>query len=221
MPLPQPLSWHSRYALIQEMVRTLNEKFTDVPETQADEIFFRILKEWRPTFLRLTRVVVEDRNPDTILLARAEKLDKENESLRQQVIGLDSVLRRVDALEVENGLLRRQVEETVPEEDKTELQELIRAAIVRGLGKDNAQMVGQALEYVQELEGKEFLSDLQIEIVPYTIKDTSLEEIILRAPEEIVVKCEAALAKRRANGQADPTQPLTWEHEQMREAVKA
>lgn len=181
-------SWIVCKEIQAEIVSKLKEKLDAIDKSYGDEILFKAFKEWRPSFLKLTTI--------------------------RDIIEVPADAERLAALETENARLRFALEggEEIPQEE-SELQGLIRDAIVRGLEKDNAQMVGKALEYVQDLEAKEFLSHLEIEIVPYTIKDTSLEEIILRAPENIVKKCEAALLKRRQQGRSDSKKPLSWEQE--------
>jgi hypothetical protein len=182
-------SWILCREIQAEIVSKFKEKLDAVDTNYGNEILFKAFKEWRPKFLKLTTI--------------------------RDVVEVPADAERLAVLEVENARLRAALEggEPLPDPPESELVSLIEDAIIRGLEKDNAQMVGKALEYVQDLQAKEFLSHLEIEIVPYTIKDTSLEEIILRAPEAIVKKCEAALLKRRQMGRTNPKEPLTWEKE--------
>ena len=78
----------------------------------------------------------------------------------------------------------------------------IKKAIDDGLGKEKVdpQLVRVALEWMQEQEGKEYLSDITVNIVPYTVPDIALERIVAEADEEIVARVEAAIMVRKAGG---------------------
>jgi hypothetical protein len=75
----------------------------------------------------------------------------------------------------------------------TEFEEAIRT----GLQKGDANMVKVYKEMKQEEEAGETLSSIAIDIVPYKIKDTSLKDIVLAAPDYIVLEIEEALAERK------------------------
>lgn len=72
----------------------------------------------------------------------------------------------------------------------------IRKAIANGLSKGDPQMVRAALEYEAEQAGREYLSKLEVSIVPYRIKDDSLAKIVLEAGDEVVAEIEEALLQR-------------------------
>jgi hypothetical protein len=47
------------------------------------------------------------------------------------------------------------------------------------------------------------MSKLDVQIVPYRVKDDSLTRIVLEAGDEIVMEIEEALKKRRASSSID------------------
>lgn len=91
--------------------------------------------------------------------------------------------------------------EELPEESEfdwlDEIDEDIEASVKAGLKAANPRMVEVAMQLRQQRETGQVLKDLQIEIVPYRIKDTSLRKIILEAPDYIIDEVEEALKERR------------------------
>lgn len=85
-------------------------------------------------------------------------------------------------------------------EDAKGFAEKIKKAIDEGLGKEKVdpQLLRVALEWVQEQEGREYLSEITVNIVPYTVPDVALERIVAEADEEIVARIDAALVARKA-----------------------
>lgn len=76
----------------------------------------------------------------------------------------------------------------------------IQSSLKRGLKQGNAPITKLALEYMEGKQGEAMMSNFALEIVPYTISDTSLANIVLWAEEEVVAEIEAALLERRRNG---------------------
>lgn len=54
----------------------------------------------------------------------------------------------------------------------------------------------RALDYEAEQAGREYLSKLEVQIVPYRIKDDSLTKIVLEAGDNVIEEVEEALRKR-------------------------
>lgn len=82
-------------------------------------------------------------------------------------------------------------------------------AIHGGLDGRDAQMVRQAMNYINDIQAQEYMTSLEVEIVPYTIADTSLADIVLRAEDSVVERIEKALALRVQYGRVeDAIEPL-------------
>jgi hypothetical protein len=84
---------------------------------------------------------------------------------------------------------------------------LILKAIRSGLESSDPQMVRAAMERQSSLAGLEYLKELFVNIVPYTIKDTSLRNIVLKAGDDVVAEIAAALTERRAKGRVIEAAP--------------
>ena len=74
----------------------------------------------------------------------------------------------------------------------------IRKAIDMGLDQINPQVIRVALDYEAEQAGRDYLSNLVVNIVPYRIKDESFAKIIAEGGDDIVSQIEDALKKRKA-----------------------
>lgn len=84
----------------------------------------------------------------------------------------------------------------IPSDENMSMGEKILKAINEGLDAANPQMVRAAMDYEAEQAGREYLSQLDVQIVPYKIKDDSLAKIVLEASDDVVAEVEEALKKR-------------------------
>lgn len=78
-----------------------------------------------------------------------------------------------------------------------EIASMLEDAIKTGLVKGDPGMVGRVLEIQRQEELAESFNDFTVNIVPFTIPDTSLREIVLRCPDNILEEILDALAERR------------------------
>ena len=85
------------------------------------------------------------------------------------------------------------------EEDQEEesLDQRMKQALDRAIQNSDAQMLRACLDYRDEQMGKEYLSQLNVNVVPYKIRDDSLLKIVIEADDRIVDEMEEALKKRR------------------------
>lgn len=183
-------SWFDRKTYVHDLHAAINEVLKGLTRDTSEQIMYEAISDWNHYFLKRTSIVSEEIVPPQVVT-----------DLQAQVLAQEAELLKLRGEAVEESLTPH-----------------IRSSILAGLREKNATMVRAAIEYQQSMEAEQFLSNLTINIIPYTIKDTSLEEIILRAPEEIVAKCEAALIKRRRTGRSDPSLPLRWEEEEASRA---
>jgi regulator of protease activity HflC (stomatin/prohibitin superfamily) len=86
----------------------------------------------------------------------------------------------------------------IPTDDNTPMNDRILKSIKAGLDQNNPQMVRAAMDYESEQAGKAYLSQLDVQIVPYRIKDDSLAKIVLEAGDDVIEEVEEALKKRRS-----------------------
>ena len=84
-----------------------------------------------------------------------------------------------------------------PDEIPKSFTEKIRKSINGGLDRNDPNMTRVALDYESEQSGRDYLTNLTINITPYVIKDSSLAKIALEADDETVKEIEAALVQRK------------------------
>lgn len=129
-------------------------------------------------------------------------------SNRKQIFRL--IARKLGALEEFEGA----AEADTAEEDEDEalfallsnpetIKKKMLQAIHGGLDGRDAQMVRQAMNYINDIQAQEYMTSLEVEIVPYTIADTSLSDIVLRAEDSVVEQIEKALALRVQYGRVE------------------
>lgn len=91
--------------------------------------------------------------------------------------------------------------ETETEQVKTDSNNItiddVKNAIKTGLAENNPQIVRVAMDYLAEQEGRDYMSSLDVEVVPYRIADTSITRIIQECDEDLLEQIEEALAERR------------------------
>jgi hypothetical protein len=77
-----------------------------------------------------------------------------------------------------------------------DIETLTQDAIMNGLAQGNANMVKVVSELIESEQVGEFMSNLTINVVPFTIPDTELTNIVLKADDEVVGKIKTALKVR-------------------------
>ena len=78
-----------------------------------------------------------------------------------------------------------------------EMDLLLQEAIEAGLRKGDANMVRAYNEIRSRETSEDVFASLAIEITNYTVADTSLQKIVLEAPDYIIDEIYAALAERK------------------------
>lgn len=74
---------------------------------------------------------------------------------------------------------------------------LLADAIRTGLEKADANMVRVTNDIMNQAEVDDAFSHFEVDIVPYEIPDTSLTQIVLKAPQYVIDEIMEALAERR------------------------
>lgn len=74
--------------------------------------------------------------------------------------------------------------------------EKLKQAIDRSLERADPNAIRVVSELIRTEEARKHFSNIQIEIVPYRIRDTSLTEIIMKAPDYVIEEVREALVKR-------------------------
>lgn len=78
-----------------------------------------------------------------------------------------------------------------------EIAGMLDDAIKTGLIKGDPGMVTRVLEIQRQEELAESFTNFEVHIVPFTIPDTSLREIVLRCPDSVLEEILDALTERR------------------------
>lgn len=76
------------------------------------------------------------------------------------------------------------------------VHEKLRDAIDRSLERGDPNAIRVVSELVRSEEARKHFTNIKITIVPYTIKDTSLTEIVMKAPDYVIKEIKEALIRR-------------------------
>lgn len=117
-------------------------------------------------------------------------------SLQRIVNGLDKEDQKLIIRQALESMGFEDEQALVPEAPSQDIGDKILAAIHTGLDQGNAQVIRAAMDYEAERAGRDYLKDLAVNIVPYRVKDASLEKIIREADLDVVKTLQVAITQR-------------------------